>query len=106
MPISGPYDFLAGLEPAFLHIFPFSDVRNSGFDLPGKVQPSVATARVAELEGSLRPPARRFLRPGRRNGGYGALRKYAPRRHDVRIYGQLPAGESPYDCEGPAPSAA
>ena len=46
------YDFLAGLEPAFLHIFPFSERPGTpAVDLPGKVQPSVATARVAELEG-------------------------------------------------------
>ena len=45
--------------------------------------------------GPLRTPARRVLRPGRRHGGYGALRKHAPRRHDVRLHGQLPPGESP-----------
>ena len=45
------YDFLAGLEPAFLHIFPFSERPGTpAVDLPGKVQPSVATRRVAELE--------------------------------------------------------
>ena len=46
------YDFLAGLEPAFLHIFPFSERPGTpAVDLPGKVPPSVATQRVAELEG-------------------------------------------------------
>ena len=45
------YDFLAGLEPAFLHIFPFSERPGPpAVDMPGKVQPSVATRRVAELE--------------------------------------------------------
>lgn len=45
------YDFLAGLEPAFLHIFPFSERPGTpAVDMPGKVQPSVATRRVAELE--------------------------------------------------------
>ena len=45
------YDFLAGLEPAFLHIFPFSERPGTpAVDLPGKVQSSVATQRVAELE--------------------------------------------------------
>ena len=46
------YDFLEELKPAFLHIFPFSErPRTPAIDMPGKVQPSVATARVAELEG-------------------------------------------------------
>ena len=46
------YDFLAGLEPAFLHIFPFSERPGTpAVDLPGKVPPSVASQRVAELEG-------------------------------------------------------
>lgn len=45
------YDFLKGLEPAFLHIFPFSERAGTpAVDLPGKVQSSVATRRVAELE--------------------------------------------------------
>ena len=45
------YDFLADLKPAFLHIFPFSERPGTpAVDLPGKVQPSVATRRVAELE--------------------------------------------------------
>ena len=45
------YDFLARVEPAFLHIFPFSERPGTpAVDLPGKVQPSVATRRVAELE--------------------------------------------------------
>lgn len=45
------YDFLADLKPAFLHIFPFSERSGTpAVDLPGKVQPSVATRRVAELE--------------------------------------------------------
>lgn len=45
------YDFLAGIAPAFLHIFPFSERPGTpAVDLPGKVQPSVATRRVAELE--------------------------------------------------------
>jgi len=45
------YDFLEGLKPAFLHIFPFSERPGTpAVDMPGKVQPSVATRRVAELE--------------------------------------------------------
>lgn len=45
------YDFLADLKPAFLHVFPFSERPGTpAVDLPGKVQPSVATQRVAELE--------------------------------------------------------
>ena len=45
------YDFLAGLQPSFLHIFPFSERPGTpAVELPGKVQPSVATRRVAELE--------------------------------------------------------
>lgn len=45
------YDLLAGLEPAFLHIFPFSERPGTpAVDLPDKVQASVATRRAAELE--------------------------------------------------------
>ena len=45
------YDFLAGLEPAFLHIFPFSERPGTpAVEMPGKVQASVATRRAAELE--------------------------------------------------------
>ncbi len=44
-------DFLAGLAPSFLHIFPFSERPNTpAVEMPDKVQPSVATARVQELE--------------------------------------------------------
>lgn len=44
-------DFLEGIEPAFLHIFPFSERANTpAIALPGKVQSSVSTARVKELE--------------------------------------------------------
>ena len=45
------YEFLERLEPAFLHIFPFSERPGTpAVDLPDKVQASVATRRVAELE--------------------------------------------------------
>ncbi|MDE5694394.1 MAG: radical SAM protein, partial [Alistipes sp.] len=45
------YDFLAELEPAFLHIFPFSERPGTpAVDLPDKVQASVATRRAGELE--------------------------------------------------------
>ena len=44
-------EFLERLEPAFLHIFPFSERPGTpAVDLPDKVQASVATRRVAELE--------------------------------------------------------
>jgi threonylcarbamoyladenosine tRNA methylthiotransferase MtaB len=44
-------EFLASIEPAFLHIFPFSERANTpAVDLPNKVQASVSTARVKELE--------------------------------------------------------
>lgn len=44
-------EFLASIEPAFLHIFPFSERANTpAVDLPNKVQSSVSTARVKELE--------------------------------------------------------
>lgn len=43
--------FLERLEPSFLHIFPFSERPGTpAVDLPGKVQASVATHRVQELE--------------------------------------------------------
>ena len=45
------YDFLAGLQPAFLHIFPFSERPGTpAVELPDKVQASVVTQRVGELE--------------------------------------------------------
>ena len=44
-------DFLESIEPAFLHIFPFSERANTpAVELPNKVQSSVSTARVKELE--------------------------------------------------------
>ncbi|WP_418983743.1 tRNA (N(6)-L-threonylcarbamoyladenosine(37)-C(2))-methylthiotransferase MtaB [Alistipes sp.] len=45
------YAFLEKLRPAFLHIFPFSERPGTpAVELPGKVQASVATHRVEELE--------------------------------------------------------
>ncbi len=45
------YALLERLAPAFLHVFPFSERPGTpAVELPGKVQPSVATRRVAELE--------------------------------------------------------
>ena len=45
------YDFLERLAPAFLHIFPFSERPGTpAVDFPDKVQSSVATRRVEELE--------------------------------------------------------
>ena len=45
------YELLEGLEPAYLHIFPFSERPGTpAVGLPGKVQASVATRRVGELE--------------------------------------------------------
>jgi threonylcarbamoyladenosine tRNA methylthiotransferase MtaB len=44
-------NFLESISPAFLHIFPFSERANTpAVDLPNKVQSSVSTARVKELE--------------------------------------------------------
>ncbi len=45
------YDFLADLKPAFLHLFPFSERPGTpAVEMPGKVQASVVTRRVGELE--------------------------------------------------------
>lgn len=45
------YEFLEGVAPSFLHIFPFSERPGTpAVELPGKVQPSVATHRVEALE--------------------------------------------------------
>lgn len=45
------YDFLERISPAFLHIFPFSERPGTpAVAMPGKVQDSVATRRVEELE--------------------------------------------------------
>ena len=44
-------DFLESISPAFLHIFPYSERANTpAIDFPNKVQSSVSTARVKELE--------------------------------------------------------
>ncbi len=44
-------DFLERLQPAFLHIFPFSERPGTpAVDLPDKVPPQVAAQRVEELE--------------------------------------------------------
>ena len=49
---SATYAFLERIEPAFIHIFPFSERPGTpAVDMPGKVQPSVATKRVQVLEG-------------------------------------------------------
>ena len=49
------YDFLQRQSPAFLHIFPFSERPGTpAVALPGKVQDSVVTDRVRELEGLCR----------------------------------------------------
>lgn len=45
------YDLLAKISPAFLHIFPFSERPGTpAVALPNKVQSSIATRRVGELE--------------------------------------------------------
>ena len=45
------YNFLERIAPSFLHIFPFSERANTpAIALPNKVQSSVSTARVKELE--------------------------------------------------------
>ena len=49
---SATYAFLERIEPAFIHIFPFSERPGTpAVDMSGKVQPSVATKRVQVLEG-------------------------------------------------------
>lgn len=55
------YDFLAAIAPAFLHIFPFSERPNTpAVEMPNKVQPAIATRRVAELEALCRRLHRDF----------------------------------------------
>ena len=45
------YELLARLRPAFLHIFPFSERPGTpAVDMPDKVAPAIASARVKELE--------------------------------------------------------
>ncbi|MEG2060424.1 MAG: tRNA (N(6)-L-threonylcarbamoyladenosine(37)-C(2))-methylthiotransferase MtaB [Alistipes sp.] len=59
------YDFLEGLAPAFLHIFPFSERADTpAVELPDKVQASVATHRVAELEALCERLHRNFCAQG------------------------------------------
>ena len=49
--MGGQGEFLERLAPAYLHIFPFSERPGTpAVDFPDKVQPSVATRRVEELE--------------------------------------------------------
>lgn len=55
------YDLLAGISPAFLHIFPFSERPNTpAVEMDGKVPASVATRRAAELEALCRTLHRKF----------------------------------------------
>ena len=45
------YNFLESIEPSFLHIFPFSERPGTpAVDMPDKVAPAIASARVKELE--------------------------------------------------------
>lgn len=45
------YDFLEGIAPAYLHIFPFSARANTpAYEMKGKVQESVKTERAARLD--------------------------------------------------------
>lgn len=45
------YDFLKGIAPAYLHVFPFSARANTpAWSMPNKVQDSVKTARAARLD--------------------------------------------------------
>lgn len=45
------YDFISGINPSYLHIFPFSERPGTpAVDFTGKVPPQVATLRVKRLE--------------------------------------------------------
>lgn len=45
------YDFISGINPSYLHIFPFSERPGTpAVDFAGKVPPQVATLRVKRLE--------------------------------------------------------
>lgn len=45
------YDFISGIKPSYLHIFPFSERPGTpAVDFAGKVPPQVATLRVKRLE--------------------------------------------------------
>ncbi len=45
------YNFLEGIAPSFLHIFPFSERKGTpAVDFEGKVPPQIATERAARLE--------------------------------------------------------
>ena len=45
------YDFLAGIKPAFIHIFPFSERPGTpAVDMPDKVPPQKSAERVKRLE--------------------------------------------------------
>ena len=46
------YDFLAKINPSFLHIFPYSERENTpAIHFPDKVSPEVSMARAKRLEG-------------------------------------------------------
>ena len=83
------YDFLAGLEPAFLHIFPFSERRGDARQGAG----FGGDAPRGRAGGAVREAARSILRPCRGERGFRVVRKHAARGHDVRLYGQLSPGE-------------
>lgn len=55
------YDFLESIEPAYLHIFPFSARANTpAYDMKGKVQESIKTERAACLDSLCRQLHRSF----------------------------------------------
>lgn len=88
------YDFLARVEPAFLHIFPFSErPRHPGGRSAGQGPALRGDAPRRRTRGAVRAASRQLLCPRRGNGGRGAFRKHDARGHDVRLYGQLPPGE-------------
>ena len=90
------YDFLEELKPAFLHIFPFFGASRNACHRYARQGAAVGGDAPRRRTGrTLRAAARRILRQSRRLRGYRAVRKHPARRHDVRLYGQLPPGEGP-----------
>lgn len=91
------YEFLERLAPAYLHIFPSQASRHAGRRFSGQSAAFGGYTARGGAGRALPPTARRILRPGRRYDGRGVVREHDAGRDDVRLYGQLPPGQGPYD---------
>ena len=92
------YDFLAGLEPAFLHIFPFSGTsRHAGRGDARQGAGFGGDAPRGRAGGAVREAARGILRPCRGERGFRVVRKHAARGMMFGFTGNYRRVKAPYD---------